>query len=468
MVLSLRETINPHPRQLEFFQAIDGHRFVLYGGARGGGKSYILRWALVRFLFQLSARGLKNVRVAIFCITYRELYRRQITKVLTEFRALGEFSPSRNEFVFHEKFGGHVIEFCNMQDLYDYVGAEYAAIAVDELTLCADRETLDILRGSLRWTGVRSCKFFAATNPTGPGHSWVKRLWITKDFSLPDDRRLDPNQFKFVRSLPRDNPHLSEEYIKEELESLSEHLRAPWLLGSWDIVAGQRFSTFRPHVHVCKPFDLTQLGPVSYLRSIDYGIAPDPYACGWYGAVKVEPEWREDDGLRLYKIQEDIANGLPARAQAKRIQDRTKPEWEVRVPSYLDTQCWAEEDEGLSIAHRYMQEGLPVQKVLKDRVTGWAALDELLAWEHEEGNPFVVTRQPVFKIFDTCPVTIQQFTDAMADPKRPGDILHPAEFRDDCLDETRYLALTHIRKPQEEKKRGWYEEGQRRASYMRR
>ena len=36
--------VNPTPKQRECIEATDRYRFVLYGGAAGGGKSYLLRW----------------------------------------------------------------------------------------------------------------------------------------------------------------------------------------------------------------------------------------------------------------------------------------------------------------------------------------------------------------------------------------------------------------------------------------
>lgn len=433
--IRLRELINPHPRQLEFLEAMDKYPFTLYGGARGGGKSRILRWAIIRFLFLCSARGLTNVRAGMFCETFPELKLRQIEPARIEFPAwLGTWNVSEYEFRFKPEYGSHVIKFCNLDDVTKYQGGEFGIIAVDELTLLADRGVLDILRACLRWVGIERPPFIAATNPTGPGHSWVKRLWITKDFSSPDDKALKPEWFHFVRSLPRDNPHLSASYIEENLAGLPAWLRAPWLEGSWDIIAGQRFEQFNPLIHVCKPFDLSERGAVKYFRSIDYGASPDPYACLWIAVVQGE---RPD----VYVIQEDVAVGLNARTQAKQIHGLTKNPIEI---SYLDTQCWAEEDEGLSIATKFMQEDIPVTKVLKDRVTGWAAVDDLLYYESDDVE---VTKRPRLNIFSTCPILIQQLTDAMADPKRPGDILHPQGFRDDLIDALRYFALTHIRKP---------------------
>ena len=37
--ISLKQVINPTPRQIEFFTAADTFKYTLYGGAKGGGKS---------------------------------------------------------------------------------------------------------------------------------------------------------------------------------------------------------------------------------------------------------------------------------------------------------------------------------------------------------------------------------------------------------------------------------------------
>lgn len=442
----------PHPRQIEFLKACDKYAFLLYGGARGGGKSHILRWAVIRFLFQLTAQGFKNVRAGIFCNTYRELRIRQWEFSKLEFpQWLGAFSETNMEFKFHDKWGGHVISFLNLEKPDEILkSAQFAVVAVEELTLCASRSILDLFIGCLRWPGIDRPLFMASTNPDGPGHSWVKRLWVTRDYTSSDDRSLDPSAFHFVRSLPSDNPHLGDAYIAK-LAMLPPYLREPWLNGSWDILAGQRFSQFRHFVHVVKPFRLEDFGPVSYFRSIDYGTV-DPYACGWYGVLNNLDTRR----MEVYKVKEDTATGIKARVQAQRILAETDAGygqgWPMKIvaPSYLDTQCWAEEDDGLTIASKYEREGVPVVKVLKDRATGWEALDDLLHWEHTDESFDEVKVPPVLRFFSTCSTTIQQITDAMWDSKKGNDILTPrgeGMGHWDSLDETRYFALTHMKAP---------------------
>ena len=78
--------MNPTDRQREAFKATDTHRFVLFGGAGGGGKSYFLRWWCLRQLLSLYARTrIQGIRVGLFSMDYPTLTDRQISRINREF-----------------------------------------------------------------------------------------------------------------------------------------------------------------------------------------------------------------------------------------------------------------------------------------------------------------------------------------------------------------------------------------------
>lgn len=245
----LLEVINPTERQLDFLKAIADHDYVLYGGAAGGGKSYILRWWLVAFLYQLFLHtGLRNVQVALFCEDYPSLNDRQISKIKYEFPAwLGKLREGTvKDFQLAARFGGGIIALRNLDDPSKYQSAEFAAIAVDELTK-SSKDVFDFLRFRLRWPGLTHPKFAAATNPGGKGHAWVKKLWISKE--LPPELESVRDQFAFVQAKAQDNPHLNDSYY-QSLRTLPPEMAAKFAEGSWEVYTGQYFGQFSELRHV--------------------------------------------------------------------------------------------------------------------------------------------------------------------------------------------------------------------------
>lgn len=248
-VLNLERLINPTARQREFLEAIAKHDFVLYGGAAGGGKSYILRWWLVVYLAWVYQNyGLKNVQVALLCEDYPSLHDRQIGKIKYEFPSeLGELKEGTvKNFQLRKEFGGGIIALRNLDDPSKYQSAEFAAIAVDELTKNS-KETFDFLRFRLRWPGIERPKFAGATNPGGKGHAWVKKLW--KERIFPAELQSKADQFAFVQAKASDNPYLTEGYY-ESLLTLPPDMARKFADGSWDVYTGQFFPQFDQAKHV--------------------------------------------------------------------------------------------------------------------------------------------------------------------------------------------------------------------------
>lgn len=208
-------------------EAANSHPFTLFGGARGPGKSYWLRWYCVRFLVAMRDAGHLHGRVMLASEDYPSLYERQISKIALEFPPwLGRYHSSRNEFRLLPRHGGGTIAFRNLDDPSKYQSAEFALIAVDELTKNPER-TFHLLRGSLRWRNFDGVRFVAASNPEA---NWVRDYWI--EHRLPEEMLGMEGQFAFIPALPDDNPHLPESYWKQ-LETLPGALRKAWRYGDW-------------------------------------------------------------------------------------------------------------------------------------------------------------------------------------------------------------------------------------------
>lgn len=423
-VVDWHDLANFTERQREAIAATYSHRFVLYGGARGGGKSRLLRWWLVEFLLNLHAQGIDDVRVGLFAETYPDLRDRQIAKIRVEFPAwLGRVRETKEDglgFFLEEAFGGGVIALRNLDDPSKYQSAEFAAIGVDELTKVT-KSTFDVLRGSLRWPGVPHTVFMGATNPGGIGHLWVKQLWIDRDF--PREMRSLADQFIFVQSLPSDNPHLEQTYW-DDLNSLPDDLRRAWVEGDWDVFTGQAFPMWRSDRHVIVPFEIPDHWP--RVRGVDWGYR-NPFCCLWAA--------RDPDRGRVYVYREAYATGLSDREQARLIRSMTMPGEAVQV-TYADPSMWqskAYAGRATSTADEYAQEGVPLTRADNDRLSGKRKVDRLLQ-DGPDG-------EPMLQVFATCKNLIRTLPALPYDRTRTEDVDTDAE--DHAYDALRYL-LTFI------------------------
>ena len=314
-------------RQISAVDMLDSgeKKFVLYGGALGGGKSYFLRWVAVRLLvYYAQEYGLKYVQVMLACEDYPSLKDRQIGKMAREFPSwLGTMYVDHKEygrcFILAEEFGCGVICLRNLDDPAKYQSAEFASILVDELTK-NDLNTFTDLRMRLRWPGIpdMKCFFIGATNPGGIGHAFVKALWMDKIFP---DEFLKPTDysktFGYIPSKAEDNPHLDDAYWAG-LQTLPPHLRAAFRDGSWDLFKGQAFQEWSRAYHVVDPIYFEhkdgkkRLYPegAPLFMTFDWGFGA-PFSIGWW--------WIDPDG-RKYRFSEWYGwSGAPN--QGMRISD---------------------------------------------------------------------------------------------------------------------------------------------------
>lgn len=425
-VLTLSSLIKPTEKQLEFLHAIDQYRYVLYGGAKGGGKSYILRWALLRMLLKWAQEGHKNVRVALFCEDYPSLKDRQITKIQAEFPAsLGTLADNQIQgmsYTLKPQFGGGIIALRNLDDPAKYASSEFAAVAIDELT--KNQEVVfDQLRSIVRWPGISATRIIAASNPGGPGHQWVKRRWIDRVFSETEP---EPEQFKFVQAFAKDNPHLAPEYIRS-LGGLPDALRKAYLEGSWDLYEGQFFNEWNENVHVVSPFQIPETW--RKIRTIDHGRTA-PTACLW-GAIDY------DGNIHWYR--EYYMAGKDADVNAREIVRLSQGEryWF----SLLDSACFSKTGTGETIAEIYERNGIVAYPWPKNRHAGWALFHEYLRVK-EHGKPSMT-------FFKNCEASIRTIPALIFDERDPEDLNSKGD--DHCADAIRgALEFLHESKtPQE-------------------
>jgi hypothetical protein len=295
---------NFHPRQLQaahVFDKITG-RYLLYGGAMGGGKSYWLRWMCVRYLITLYFKHkMRYVQAMLACEDYPSLKDRQATKIEREFpswlgRSYTDHKVYGRCFILSPRLGNGVICLRNLDDASKYASSEFALIAVDELTKNL-QSVFNDLRTRNRWKNLpdSECKFIAGTNPGSIGHGWVKNLWIKRSFPPEYHPPLAEKDFRplfhFIPSKADDNPSLDASYWSM-LGTLPKALRKAFRDGDWDTFIGQMFQEWDPSVHIIKPRPVPENAPI-YV-TYDWGFGA-PFSMGWW--------WVDNDG-RLYRFHE--------------------------------------------------------------------------------------------------------------------------------------------------------------------
>lgn len=383
----------PNERQKLFLKS--KKRYIAYGGARGGGKSWALR--IKAILLCLKYPG---IRILLVRRTYRELKENHIVNFMQIIpNEIASYNGS--DYIFNFKNGSKIIlGYCdNENDVLRYQGIEYDVIMLDEATQLSEFQ-FSILSAGVRGVNSFPKRMYLTCNPGGVGHAWVKRLFIDRDYrdnENPDDYEFIPAKVFDNKALMKANP----EYIKF-LDNLPPELRAAWRDGDWDIFAGQYFPEFKRDIHVVEN---PQLQP-HWRRyfAMDYGL---DMLAGYYIAV--------DDQGRAIVYKEIYKSGLIVSEAAKLIKSTTN---EDIYAYYAPPDLWNRRQEtGKSVAEIFYEHGIKLEKANNDRIHGWMGLKEWLRiYDDEQGIPTANLR-----ISSVCKNLIRCLPLMQHDEKNPND-----------------------------------------------
>jgi hypothetical protein len=433
----------PNPGPQTYFLAAS-EREVLYGGAAGGGKSYAMLADPLRYMSHPHFSGLllrhttEELRELIW--KSQEMYPKIYPGIKWSERKMQWQHPSGARL--------WMSYLDRDEDVLRYQGLAFSWIGFDELTQWHTPFAWNYMRSRLR-TPASDLPIYmrATTNPGGPGHAWVKKMFIDpsqpgKAFWATD---LDTGQtmlypkghskegqplFKrrFIPAMLSDNPYLAEAGDYETmLLSLPEHQRKQLLEGNWDISEGAAFPEFNRTIHVVEPFDIPKSW--SKFRAADYGY-------GSYSAVvwfAVSPS----DQLVIYR--ELYVSKVLAKDLAQMVLRAEENDGGIRY-GVLDSSCWAKRgDTGPSLAEQMIAEGCrwrPADRSAGSRVAGKNELHRRL-----QVDPF--TEQPRLVITSNCVNTIAQLPVIPLDKKNPEDIDTRSE--DHIYDAIRYGIMSRPR-----------------------
>lgn len=447
---------------------------LLCWGNRGGGKSECL---LADFAQHVGQGYGEYFRGIIFRKHSRDLSdivakaRRMLRPIFPDAEYIGGNMP---EIRFKT---GELLMFRHINAPEDhelYQGHEYAFVGWEELTQWATPESYEALFGICRssYKGM-PLKYRATCNPSGPGHSWVRKRFIdTTPMAVP---YTDPKT-KMIRVhialMLKDNVDMmraNPDYIRS-LEAISDpNRRKAWLDGSWDITSGGMFDDlWEREVHVVKPFKIPSSWYID--RSFDWGESK-PFAVQW---------WAESDGTTPSTDKNDdnyapmVARGtvflfdqwygctgednkglrLPPASVAKEIIRREKQMGRKVHPGPADNAIFNKDHSSDSIGEIMRRVG--VRWTLSDkspgsRVNGWQIFRQRLHASKPrmvDGkiDPEWMMEEPGFFVFDTCTDFIRTVPSLPRDPKKPDDV--DTDVEDHDADAMRYR-LTRTHKPAE-------------------
>jgi len=409
----------PFARQQQFH--LSPAKYRLFGGAAGPGKTKALLWEAI---FQANAWS--GADTLLLRRTYPELessllayFRRDVPRGLYK-----KYNESKHIVTWQNgsttRFG-----YCrNENDVYQYQGAEFLFIGLDELTHFTFKQWQFLTSRNRCPVPGSFCSMAGATNPGNIGHAWVKSLWVDHKPPAGFDQTdlYHPHDYEFIRARLDDNPiYANDAEYRRTLEALPEHLRKAFLDGDWNVFAGQYFDIFDYGRHTARPEEIRLEAWWPRWISIDWGFQ-HPSAVYWHCAVPgsagfqpaglagaAESENRRQDAgatqrSRIVTYREFMQNGLSPRMLAQGIAERSGREAISEV--FLSPDAFAHRTAEASIAEQLgdvlTANGLPrLAPADDDRIGGWQFMYQLL-----ESNAWVITENCT-KLIECMPTLIR-------------------------------------------------------------
>lgn len=435
---------------------------VLYGGAAGGGKSFLMRGAAI-----LWCAAIPGLQVYLFRRIREDLVKNHMEGP-KGFRAMlaGLVNQGFAEIVEDEIrfWNGSKIYLCHCKDakdVYKYQGAEIHVLLIDELTHFTEA-MYRFLRNRVRMVGIKLPPQYAGkfprilcgANPGNVGHQFVKQTFVD---GAPANvlRQMGAEEGgmlrQFIPALLEDNPSMAKDDpgYENRLQGLgSDALVAAMRHGDWNVVDGAFFDCWQSHRHTVRPFAI----PDDWLRfrAMDWGSAR-PFSVGWYAVAS--DDWKLENGLILPRgglakyrewygvksagatFEANVGLKLTAEEAAQGIKNR---EAQDKIGYGVIDPAAFSADGGPSIAERMIRHGVAWRPADNKRVAqhgaigGWDQMRARLKGD-ENGNPMLV-------LFSTCTHSIRTIPALQHDTNRPEDL--DSDGEDHAADETRYACMS--------------------------
>ena len=451
--------IGLHPKQLAAYNSPATE--LLYGGAKGGGKSLWMRVCAISWCYQIP-----GLLVFIFRRTYPELEKshmkgpRSLERMVQPLVITGQAKAYPNRVKFSN---GSEIVLCHCQ--YEHTVSHYAGTEPHVLMIDQAEEFTDgmyrRLRGEVRMSGLeiperlegRFPRVVLSDNPGGVGDSWINENFIDPQPERQIWEGPAGMTRQFIPALLDDNPSL----MKDDpgYERRLEDYGSPALVqalrwGKRGLIAGTFFGDVwnREDRQILSPFEI----PAGWYRfaSFDWG-SDKPASLGVWAEADGSPceiageTWYLPKGSvvrldELYtveehngQIQHNVGRRLTNRELAREMASTLNgwPAEEIRCDPSIFSHHGAP-----SIADQIAEAAdlPPLVGADNSRPSGWERMRGMMkesAKERPEG--------PGFYSLDTCRHFLRTVKGILRDPRKPGDARTDGE--DHAVDEARYAVM---------------------------
>jgi hypothetical protein len=293
-----------HPKQKEFIEKVfsGSYSYLLFGGAAGGGKSYVSLAAAILyckiypgsrgFIVRESLPTLKRTTIKSFF----KLCPRRFIRSYNQTDQVVRFNNGSEINFMAENFDAdkNLTRFDGIEANF-FIGEEAQELqqkTFEKMKLRAGRHIIPGLDVQPRPLILLTCN---------PSQNWTKSVFY--------DRYVDgnlPSEYSFTPSLMIDNPSLPESYL-QGLENIDEVTKAIFVEGRWDVLDIERpFAySFKRSKSVVK--GLTIEPKVPLILSFDFNV--DPITClagqSYGNKIRILHEFRLRNS-DIYKLCETI------------------------------------------------------------------------------------------------------------------------------------------------------------------
>lgn len=448
--------VDPTPLQQDFITCPCDE--VLYGGARGGGKTFsvIIDWLVHSDQYGRFSRGIVFRRTLIELDDFIEAARDVLEAAGHKWHEGKKYFRSPKGAVLRCRY------LDNDADASKYQGHAYSRVYIEEIgNFPSDgpvRKLLGCLRPPIAGGPPIRCQLKATANPGGPGQTWVKARFIDPAPPMTPFSTDGGKRYKiFIPAKLQDNPHLMQNdpgYVDRLKDAGSAELVKAWLDGDWNTIVGQYFREFEKERHIIPTAPLPVHWKIRY-RAHDWGSAR-PNCTLWFAVA---------DGMPISGISTHIPrgalvvyrerygwNGKPNEGERKTAREVARAIAEAEFDDHdlvdknqdlnkIDPSTFATNG-GPSIAEEMAREGIWFTRADNRRVAGQGPIG---GWNQvrarlkgEEGHPMIF-------FMDCCHNLIRTLPMIPTDPVNLDDI--DTDSEDHAADALRYGCMARVYEP---------------------